>query len=125
MSLRRFTPCCSLGRRLALVKMEAEGSCGAECQTLAMACDATIDGIENELGEALWSRKWPADTPARLCSAACRRPPPLLDAARPDGPPFRPYPTEREEQQKADQAEKRRAAEKRRQLEMQGIKPEL
>ena len=86
------------GRRLALEKMESEGPCGVECGTVALACRAVLDGMENELGEALYAGSADAAAlRARACrewSAACKRPAPRLDPARRDGPPFRAYTVE-------------------------------
>ena len=84
------------GKRLALVKVDDEGPCGQECRTVALACEAGIEGIENELGEALYAggRLDVAALSRRACrewSSACKKAPPKLDPARPDGPAFRAF----------------------------------
>ena len=83
------------GRRLALVKMEEDGPCGQECLTIAMACESLVGAFESELAEALYAGAADAaDLRARACnkwSPVCRKPPPKLDDARADGPPFRAY----------------------------------
>ena len=83
------------GRRLAVVKMKQEGPCDTECGTVALACKASMEGMETELGEALYTGTRDAAAlrthACREWSGACRRPPPKLDPARPDGPTFRPY----------------------------------
>lgn len=93
------------GRRLALVKMEEEGPCGVECATVALACAAAVEEMENELSEALYARAVDASKlRAKACtkwSSACKKAAPRLDPARPDGPPFRPY--TREERSRQEQ----------------------
>ena len=86
------------GRRLALVTTDSDGPCGQECHTVALACEAAIDGIENELGEALYasvrSTSDASSLAKRACrewSTACKKSPPKLDPSRPDGPAFRAY----------------------------------
>lgn len=93
-------------RRLALVAMDTDGPCGQECQTVALACEAVLDGVENELGEALYAggtggaealRK----SACREWGTACRKGPPKLEPTRPDGPPFRPFTLEERSRREA------------------------
>ena len=79
--------------KLLLVEQAQPGPCEQECMTIAMACDAVVEGMENELSEALWEGSASKqETSSRACSSwstACRKPAPKLDAARPHGPLFR------------------------------------
>ena len=83
------------GGSLRLVKQKGEGPCEAECMTIALACEAIAEGMENELSESLWEgSSTPQATSEKACrtwSPACKKAAPKLEAGRPRGPAFRPY----------------------------------
>lgn len=85
--------------KLKLIPQDGVQDCTRECRTMALACNAIMEGYETELGEKLYALRKVGDIDASaveswLCekkkgvSGACNAKPPLLPRDREKGPAF-------------------------------------